>query len=300
MHSHSGAFFSTNILATTWNVRVANYSFSPATVNAVIGDVIQFDWGSGIHTTTCGAALPGTSLPPGAQEWDAEMSSSYATFSYTVTVEGNYLYGCTPHFANGMQGNIIVSSPLPVKFSYFGVSNNNKKAFLEWKTFSESNTDYFSIRKSKDGSNFFEIGKVIAAGNSNQIKAYQFEYTDLGNIDKYLYYEVVTIDIDKRQSFSPIRTFRNSSIRRDNLIVSLSPNPITRPGQVQLKFNADKAGEMDISAFNSAGQMVLRSKMAAFYGLNSGHLHICDLDPGIYNILFSLGGKKETKKVVVQ
>ena len=29
--------------ATTWNVAVANLSFNPATINAVIGDVIQFN-----------------------------------------------------------------------------------------------------------------------------------------------------------------------------------------------------------------------------------------------------------------
>jgi hypothetical protein len=81
--------------------------------------------------------------------------------------------------------------------------------------------------------------------------------------------------------------------------VALSPNPILRPGQVQITFNADKAGEMNISVFNSSGQMVLKTKMSAFYGLNSGHLHVCDLDKGTYNIIFSLAGKREAKKVVV-
>jgi hypothetical protein len=39
--------------------------------------------------------------------------------------------------------------------------------------------------------------------------------------------------------------------------------------------------------------------MAAFYGLNSGHLYVCDLNKGTYNIIFRLAGKKEVKKVVV-
>src|SRR5215208_5326782 len=87
--------------ATTWNVSVANFSFSPTTINAIVGDVIKFNWVSGSHTTTCGTALSGTSLPAGASGWDADIDISNKTFSYTVTEVGTYLYGCTPHFDFG-------------------------------------------------------------------------------------------------------------------------------------------------------------------------------------------------------
>lgn len=285
--------------ATTWNVAVANFSFNPATINAVVGDVIQFNWVSGSHTTTCGSGLSGTSLPSGAAEWDSPLKSTNVTYSYTVTKAGNYLYGCIPHFAFGMQGTIIVSNPLPVKFGTFSVINNSTNALLKWNTFSEMNTAYFSIRKSIDATNFYEIGRVNATGNSNVIVPYQFADLDLGKINKYLYYEIVTVDADKKESFSAIRMLRNNGVLKDILIVALSPNPITRPGQVQLKFNADKTGEMAVWVYNNAGQMVLKTKLAAFYGLNSGHLHVCDLSKGTYNIIFSLAGKKEIKKVVV-
>lgn len=292
--------FSATSHATTWNVTVANFSFNPSVVNAVVGDVIQFTWVSGFHTTTCGSALPGTSLPAGAQEWDSNVSATVTSFSYTVTVAGNYVYGCTPHFSGGMEGSIIVSGTLAVKFgSFTALNNKDNNALLEWKTFSETNTDYFSIRKSNDAINFHEIGRVNAAGNSNLTLAYQFADIDLGAIYKFLYYEIVTVDADKKESYSVIKTIRNNRIKNDQLIVALSPNPITRPGQVQLKFNADKTGQMDVLVYSAAGRMVLKTKMAAFYGLNSGHLHVCDLEKGTYNIMFNLAGKKETKKIVV-
>lgn len=285
--------------ATIYNVAVANNTFSPATVNAVVGDVIQFNWVAGIHTTTCGSGLPGTSLPAGATEWDSPIDATSTSFSYTLTTVGTYLYGCTPHFAFGMKGNITVSGVLPVKFGTFSVVSASSKALLQWDTFSEENTDYFSIRKSTDGTNFYEIGRLNAAGNSATRMSYQFTDTDLGSFSKYLYYEVVSVDINKKESFSVIKTFRNNSVSKDALIVALSPNPISKPGQVQLKFNADKDGQMDVAVYNNSGQLVLRTKMAAFYGLNSGHLHICDLNKGTYNIVFRLAGKKEVKKVVV-
>ncbi len=287
--------------ATTWTVTVSNFQFSPATVNAVVGDVIQFNRQAGFHTTTCGAGLPGTSLPTGAMEWDSPMTSSVTTFSYTVTVAGTYNYGCTPHFQNGsgMVGTIIVSGVLAVNFGSFSANNINNNAVLQWQTYSEENTDYFSIRKSTDAVHFFEIGKVNASGSSNSNLAYQFVDKQLGGIYKYLYYEIVTVDKDKKESFSPIKTLRNNRVLKDILIVALSPNPVTRPGQVQIQFNADKAGEMNVSVFNSSGQLMLRTRMAAFYGLNNGHLHICDLGKGTYNIVFSMAGKREAKKVMV-
>ncbi|MEJ7587899.1 MAG: plastocyanin/azurin family copper-binding protein [Ferruginibacter sp.] len=291
--------FNLPVNATTWPVSVSNNQFSPATVNAVVGDIIQFNWIQSFHTTTCGPALPGTSLPPGASPWDATISAGATTFSYTVSVEGTYNYGCTPHFEFGMIGTIIVSGTLPARFGSFSVISDKNTALLKWETFSESNTKYFSIRKSTDGLNFKEIGTIAAAGNSSLKVAYQFADNDLGGIYKYLYYEIVTVDIDKKETFSTIKTFRNNSNKNDNLILALSPIPITRPGQVQIQFNADKAGVMEVSIFTTAGQLVHRSKLAAFYGVNSGHLHVCDLDRGIYNIVFMLAGKKEVRKVMV-
>lgn len=293
--------FNYTAMAETFVVTVSNFQFSPSTVNAIVGDVIQFNWTSGNHTTTCGSALDGTTLPAGAPQWDAVINSGNTTFSYTLTVAGTYFYGCTPHFdgGDGMAGTLTVSGPLPVKLGTFSVSNEKNTALLQWQTFSESNVDYFSIRKSTDGTHFNEIGTVKAAGNSGRTLNYTFPDHDLGSIYKYLYYDIVIVDKDKKETFSAIRSLRNNAVMKDNLIVALGPNPVTRPAQVQLMFNADQAGQMDVAVFNVSGQRVLKTKMAAFYGLNSAHLHICDLGKGTYNIVFTLAGKKEIVKVVV-
>jgi hypothetical protein len=56
---------------------------------------------------------------------------------------------------------------------------------------------------------------------------------------------------------------------------------------------------MDVTMVNMSGQVVLKTKLAAFYGLNNGHLHVCDLQKGTYYVIFSLAGKRETRKIVV-
>lgn len=287
--------------ATIWNVNVANFSFSPSVVNAVVGDVIHFVWVSGNHTTTCGGSLVGTSIPPGALPWNSNINTVTRTFDYTVTVPGSYFYGCVPHFGGGlgMAATIVVSDPVPVQLGQFNASFRDKQTLLLWETRSELNTHHFSIRRSHDGTHFTEIGTLPAAGNSNRLLQYQWNDLQPGDEFRYLYYDIVTVDLDGKEQHSPIRLVKNSLATKGNLIVSVGPNPITRPGQARVLFNADKRGQMDVKLINAQGQVVLRTQMAAFVGLNNAHLHVCNLAAGTYLIEFNLDGKKETQSLVV-
>lgn len=295
-----GFFCSISTFAVTWVVSVANFSFSPATVNATVGDVIQFNWLNGGHTTTCGPALAGTVLPSGAAAWNSVMSSGTPTFSYTLTTAGTYTYGCAPHWGGGagMKGTLVVSGTLPVKLGSFKAVFNNSKVRIDWETITEQNTHYFSVRKSTDGTSFKEIGRVNAAGNSGSALSYNFTDNDIDVGHRFIYYELVTVDIDGKQNHSEIKMVKNGN-GANKLIMQLSPNPVTRPGQVQVQFNALKEGKMDVSVYSNAGRLVLRTTMVAFYGLNNAHLHICDFAPGNYTIRFRLDGQQESKKLTI-
>ncbi|CAF3730991.1 unnamed protein product [Rotaria sp. Silwood1] len=88
-------------------ITVANFSFTPATTNAFVGDTIKFQWSNGSHTTTCDGTN-GTTRPVGAASWNANMSSATPTFMYKITTAGNYHYVCLPH-APDMAGDIIAT-----------------------------------------------------------------------------------------------------------------------------------------------------------------------------------------------
>jgi plastocyanin len=91
----SFAFIALFANATTYTITVQNFSFTPQTIpNVVCNDVIVWQWVSGTHTTTS------LSVPAGAATWDAPITSASPTYSYVVTVAGNYGYKCTPHFAS--------------------------------------------------------------------------------------------------------------------------------------------------------------------------------------------------------
>lgn len=88
--------------ATIYTVTVSNYQFTPANVNAQVGDTIQWVWVNGSHTTTSG------SIPAGAAPWDADIEEDEPGFSYVITEAGTYNYVCTPH-APEMAGTITAT-----------------------------------------------------------------------------------------------------------------------------------------------------------------------------------------------
>jgi plastocyanin len=98
--------FSDPSFATKWQVNVANFVFTPASLpNVLIGDTVHFQWVSGTHTTTS------TTIPAGAATWDHPITSTSQVFDYIPTVPGSYNYKCTIHAAMGMVGSFTVTYP---------------------------------------------------------------------------------------------------------------------------------------------------------------------------------------------
>ena len=88
--------------AATYTIKASNYEFDPANITVSVGDTIVWQWDGGKHTTTS------SKIPDGASTWDAEIKSSNKTYTYVVTVPGEYDYVCTPHVEMGMIGTITV------------------------------------------------------------------------------------------------------------------------------------------------------------------------------------------------
>lgn len=117
---------SIGVQATTWNVQVEDFQFSPASLNVKVGDVIHWVWASGFHTTTS------LTIPAGAAPWVEGISTTSKTFDYTVTTIGTYNYQCD--FLLEMQANFIATSVLPVTMSIFTVQIDRDVVNLKWTT----------------------------------------------------------------------------------------------------------------------------------------------------------------------
>lgn len=279
--------------ATTHVVQVSNFQFSPSSLNVNVGDTIKWVWVNGFHTTTS------LTIPSGAAAWDATMSSSSQTFLYKITADGVYNYECTPH-APAMAGTITASAVLPVVLSDFGVfSEKSNSARLAWSTATELNSDRFEIMRSTNGVKFDKIGAVPAKGNSAVLTDYTYTDNNLPVGSQFIYYYLAIVDKDGSKALSEIKTFRNENSSA-KLIVSLSPNPISRPGHLMLQFNSAGTNKMLAQLFDASGKMIKQANMAAVAGLNNGHFHIGEVAPGTYTIVFTMDAVKESYKIVVQ
>lgn len=98
----TGVLFIPKAQATVINVSVANFSFTPASFTATVGDTIKWIWVSGTHTTTS------TSVPAGAATWDNPITSSSTSFEYIITTPGTYNYWCSIH-TTAMEGSFTVT-----------------------------------------------------------------------------------------------------------------------------------------------------------------------------------------------
>ena len=80
------------------DVTIANFAFNPATLTIKEGTTVTWtNTDSAVHTVTSDTGV-----------FDSGDLAQGATFSYTFTTAGTYVYHCLPHHAK-MEGTIIVT-----------------------------------------------------------------------------------------------------------------------------------------------------------------------------------------------
>jgi pseudoazurin len=77
--------------------------YAPLVITVQPGDIVAWE-NMSTHDTQSMEGL----IPDGAEHWHSAMGEN---FQRTFTVEGIYIYKCTPHFGAGMGGAIIVGKP---------------------------------------------------------------------------------------------------------------------------------------------------------------------------------------------
>ncbi|HRS53640.1 MAG TPA: T9SS type A sorting domain-containing protein [Bacteroidales bacterium] len=146
------------------------------------------------------------------------------------------------------QGN----NPLPISLISFTGKKYNNSIILEWATASETNNDYFTIEKSTNTLDNWElIGTIKGAGNSNNILTYS--YIDNNPINGIQYYRLKQTDYDgKYEYFKPIAV--NYENYYQSKEITLYPNPAQNNVYIYLKNNDYEYYNVQIININ--GQIV--------------------------------------------
>ena len=232
---------------------VLNVESIPWPVNAgVDGDVI------GGETNSIGLIVnsSNTSLLT-SNTWTSSPASSVAsTVPASVSPNETTTYTLTS-IANGCSYTDVVTlfviGLLPVELISFNVNcrdeNNNE---ISWSTASEHNAAFFIVEKSSDGSEWKEINKIEAAGNSSS--RIDYSITDYSMSENTVYYRLKQVDRDgvyKMYDAKSIYCLEEDEIR-------IYPNP-TSDG----KFTLSK--DVEYTIFDSVGNKINSIEMSGVY-----------------------------------
>lgn len=191
--------FSSKSFSTTLDITVQNFSFSPSSISAVVGDTIRWTRTGGTHTTTCDGSVL-TSRPSGAASWNANLNSSTPVFKYVITVAGTYNYKCAPHGAGGMVG-VINAAPALIKLNLTAIIqgfwngaamvNDTMKVYLRNSVFPYAKIDSSKVKVNSSGNGLFTFNSAsggnyyIVLNHRNSIETWSFSaQTFTGGVTK--------------------------------------------------------------------------------------------------------------------
>ncbi|MBR9919665.1 MAG: T9SS type A sorting domain-containing protein [Bacteroidetes bacterium] len=212
-----------------------------------------------------------TPFMPEDMEAFAFVVSATAFFS-DVTVPGNITTGnpgfgvdfCALTTSGPFHSGIV---PVPVELIYFEGEDKSNAVDLYWATAQEYNSAYFEVQRSRDSEDWETIGKLEAAGESQQRINYQF--TDTNPHFDQSYYRLKQIDLDGTAAYSDLISIRRKA---KPAMAILYPNPVQEEVFVELEAPAL------IQVFDASGRVIRVKKAGA--GVSS--LSLNGWNPGMY------------------
>jgi len=212
------------------------------------------------------------------------------------TRDNQYVYAGPFH--NGVWrrpiSNLLFGA-LPVKIMEFRGEYKDGITNLKWKTLTEQNTSYFEIQRSQNGNDFYAIGSVNAAGNSNSVLQYLFD--DRSPQPGINFYRLKIIDLDGKNEYSNIISIQTGN--KDN-IITVFPNPVTNK-IISFQLNNISRGTYNIELYNSAGQTVYRTSINYSGGLLTQSFQLPEtITEGLYTIHINSGGVMFKQKIIVR
>lgn len=178
---------------------------------------------------------------------------------------------------------LIVPGPLPVTLLSFSAQEIDNYVEVSWTTASESNNDYFSVEKSKEGLHFELVGKVKGAGNSTSVQNYFL--VDESPYQGTSYYRLKQTDFNGNFEYYNMTGVHFNAHTHDLSIISIAPNPFDEYFNVE--YFSENREPINLELKNLLGVKVYAKTITPEHGLNHYHFDNKKLNRGIYFLSFS-------------
>jgi hypothetical protein len=234
--------------------------------------------------------IGGSSLNPGGGPW--VNSGAPQAGSVTSTSSPNAFNS----FSTFTLGSLLTGwNSLPIELLSFTAVPNNERVDIKWSTSTETNNDYFTIEKSKDGRNFTKLIDVKGAGNSTSLKEYfdidpepyvgtsyyRLKQTDKNGAYKYFYMIPVTFNGNKN--------------------ITLFPNPIGKGEPINIKVTGYPSEEVlvvlrDMSGKEFSSKVLVTEESDHIFSVST----LTEIPAGVYMVVASSNNKIYSYKLVVR
>lgn len=199
-------------------------------------------------------------------------NNSDPTGTGTVTVGGSCSDGGS---------NFCGVGPLPITLIFFTAEVDLTSVNLSWATASEKNFHYFSLQRSKNGKDFFEVARIEGHGTTQERKDYS--RVDSAPLLGKSYYRLTSVDFDGyTETFNVIAVNYNGSKS-----ARVFPNPAVN-GKVKLTLSYSPEEEVNVLVTDLTG--IVRKS----FKTQSPDLDL-DLQSGTYLVKIS---SKDFNKVI--
>lgn len=170
-----------------------------------------------------------------------------------------------------------VNNALPLIWGSFTTHCQGSQSTITWQTMQEQNTASFIIRRSANGIVWVNTGNIKAAGNSQAVQSYTF--TDPQPLAGSSYYQIIQLDVDGRQTFSPVLVNRCGQPEG----MSVYPNPVKNNCIVAIQSATSYTTTLRL--YNSVGALLKLQYVGVREGNNQFVLSLSNYPPGLYSLV---------------
>jgi len=262
------ATYATNPASTmSFGYDFVNEAGGTNTINEANLQAQRFNPTTGSGNTPC----PFPALPPGpGGHWENLLFGTVNTVTDRVN-------NAVISSANLFKDWILVdnSTPLPVTLASFNATCEGNTTVLSWATASEINNDFFSIEKSYNAIDFFEIGRKIGAGNSNSFNTYSF--LDNNTTNEIAYYRLKQVDFNGQfEYFNVVPTNCGKTTNFDVNQIVFSDD------QLGFTISTSEDEEFQLYLYDALGKIITSKKLTVTKGFNPIQFDRIHLSRGVY------------------
>ncbi|OWY21134.1 T9SS C-terminal target domain-containing protein [Sphingobacteriales bacterium UPWRP_1] len=212
---------------------------------------------------------------------------STTSYQFEVINDG---FGCTGAIAS--ENFVCYKTPIELlSFTGRALPKGNQ---LLWSTATEQNNDYFTLERSTNNGQTFEVIATIDS-KGNSVTTQSYEFLDTNAPAGLSYYRLSDTDFNGTRTFAPniVALQRNQTGLE---IVAVSPVPAS--DWVTINYTAVNEEPITVNVYNAAGQLVHTQRANAVNSTNQIQLDVSSYPAGVYMLsLTAPEGQVVTKLV---